>query len=367
MDMPQPSFIRTFSPVWFGIVMGTGATALVLDHFATWFPFLKYFAICLWSVDVVLFLLFSGLLIARLCSSTTALSEILKNPMQAFFLGAIPMALLTNANGFMPFGIPLLGHQIAMPIAIACWWVALGLSLLTVWLLPFTMFLIQKNSLQSITPLCFLPIVACTLVAASGGMFIPMMAVTIQQITFLFCIILLAFSLFLTLILITVFFQRLIIDSLLSAPMAPAMWLLPGLLGIGALSLITLTHAATVIGSNMIPSLRFMATMLPGFGLLSAIILWGFAFWWLITALISTLYQFNKGLNFSLSWWMFTFPLGMFTLATFAIADVTKILFFTIMGILCAMLLFIFWVVVAGKTIIGVSNRSLFAMSMMEK
>ena len=62
----------------------------------------------------------------------------------------------------------------------------------------------------------------------------------------------------------------------------------------------------------------------------------------------------RHGMPFNLGWWAFTFPLGVYTLATMALARVTHLEFFSIAGSVLALSLAGFWLVVATRTLHGV-------------
>jgi C4-dicarboxylate transporter/malic acid transport protein len=357
----EARFIKEFTPNWFAAIMGNGGVALVINYFSATIPFLWYIAACLWGINIILFILFITLFIMRFCYYPQHFLLLLKHHTQPLFLGCIPMALITIVNGFLAFGIPMFGHICASYIAIVCWWIDVALSLMVAWIVPFAMFLLQEHTLESMTPVWLLPIVACEVAAASGGLCIPYMHPAIQITALFLCFALWSISVLLAFIIITIFFKRLVLHSLPEKSLAPSVWLVLGPIGTGALGLVTLSHASTLIASTLTLHLQPIMNILPGAGLLAAIILWGFGFWWLITAIISTIYEFKKHISFALSWWAFTFPLAVYTLGTLAIAKTTQMLFFEIPGIICTLLLVFFWIVVFIQTIKGVINQSLFS------
>ena len=62
----------------------------------------------------------------------------------------------------------------------------------------------------------------------------------------------------------------------------------------------------------------------------------------------------------SLGGWGFTFPLGVFTLATFALQQMTGLAFFTWVGLLLAAKLVLVWVLVMRRTLHGLWHGELF-------
>ena len=361
MRTPEQKFIKEFTPNWFAAIMGNGGVALVLQYYVSTLPFLWYLAAALWLLDIVLFILFSSLLITRFCYYPHHFKRMLKNATQPLFLGCIPMALITIVDGFIAFGIPILGQTWAIDLGITFWWCAMVLSLISAWLIPFAMFVMQEHTLKSMTPIWLLPMVACEVTAAAGGVFISYMSADIQTTVLMLSFALWSISLLLAFAIMTIFIKRLIIHSLPSQDLVPSIWLVLGPLGTGVFGLLTLGHAAQHITVNVSPHLKAMIDILPGIDLFVALILWSFAFWWLVTALISTAYQFIKGINFTMSWWAFTFPLAVFILGTFAMGTETKMLLFEIIGIFSTLLLLFFWITVIMKTTVGAFNQSLFS------
>ncbi|HTI16601.1 MAG TPA: C4-dicarboxylate ABC transporter, partial [Trinickia sp.] len=61
-----------------------------------------------------------------------------------------------------------------------------------------------------------------------------------------------------------------------------------------------------------------------------------------------------------LGWWGFTFPIGVYTLATFNLARVTGFQGFTDVGVVLAVMLDVLWLVVLSRTIRGLMFERLF-------
>ncbi|WP_133663461.1 hypothetical protein [Paraburkholderia sp. BL10I2N1] len=93
---------------------------------------------------------------------------------------------------------------------------------------------------------------------------------------------------------------------------------------------------------------------------LGALLLWGAGLWWLFTAVFFTLRYRTEGLPFNLGWWGFTFPLGVYTVATLGLNRVTGFAGFAAIGIVLAMLLGGLWLVVLSKTLRELARGQLF-------
>jgi tellurite resistance protein TehA-like permease len=106
--------------------------------------------------------------------------------------------------------------------------------------------------------------------------------------------------------------------------------------------------------------LQNIGTVAQGIGVIGGLILWGYGAWWLIMAAVITLSYIKEGLPFNLGWWGFTFPLGVYVLATLALGVQTGVNLFTALGGVMTIALLGFWVTVAVRTISGGYRGNLF-------
>jgi len=63
-------------------------------------------AMAVWALNVVLFILFSCLLLGRAVFYSRTIANLYRHPNQSLFVGAIPMAFSTITNGVVAFLIP---------------------------------------------------------------------------------------------------------------------------------------------------------------------------------------------------------------------------------------------------------------------
>ena len=88
--------------------------------------------------------------------------------------------------------------------------------------------------------------------------------------------------------------------------------------------------------------------------------IWGFGLWWLALATMITTRYWRAGIPFNLGWWGYTFPLGVFAVATFRLGATLHLGFFGIAGTVLTVALGIMWFVVAAKTVAGGWRGELF-------
>ncbi len=350
--------IRQFTPNWFTATMGTGILALALNMVPFAPPWLHRLSAGLWMANIVMFTLFAILCGARWLFFFDTARRIFRNSIVSMFLGAIPMGLATIINGFIVFGEPRLG-PVALQIANALWWVDALLALGCAWLVPYMMFTRQNHSLENMTAVWLLPIVAAEVTAASGGLLIPHLASAAESVQKLFfCYALWAISVLPAMGVLVILFLRMVLHKLPGKDMAVSSWLSLGPIGTGTLGLLLLGADAPLVLRG--PGGQAIAAAAQGFGVIGGVIFWGYGLYWLVLAILATLRHLKDGLPFNMGWWGFTFPIGVYSVATLTLARITGVTFYAIVGVALVMLLAMFWVIVTSRTMIGAYHGELF-------
>ncbi len=239
--------IRQFTTNWFTATMGTGILALALNQFPLHIAGLHAVARGLWLLNIMLFLLFSMLYLARWIGHYQGARRIFGHSVVSMFFGSIPMGLATIINGFLVFGIPLWGNA-ALQTARVLWWVDVVMAVACGVLIPFMMFTRQEHSLEKMTAVWLLPIVAAEVSAASGALVVlhmpdPQVALRIVVISYA----LWAFSVPLAMSILVILLMRVVLHKLPPSDMAATGWLALGPIGTGALGLILLGSDARKI------------------------------------------------------------------------------------------------------------------------
>ena len=356
LDRPL-EVIRQFTPNWFAVTMGTGILALALAAFPLPLPGLHAIAEGLWLLDVLLFSLFTGLYAARWLLFYQEAREIFAHATVSMFLGTIPMGLATLINGLLLFGLPRWGEAV-LPLALGLWWLDAAMALACGVLIPYLMFTRQAHRIDQMTAVWLLPVVAAEVAAASGGLLVPHLAVSEQFTVLVASYVLWAYSVPVALSLLVILLLRLALHKLPPASMAASSWLALGPIATGALGLLVLgADAPTVFAAHGLAGIGEIA---QGLGLLGAVLLWGLGLWWLALAVLVTHRHAREGMPFNLSWWGFTFPLGVYALTTLRLGEALAAPFFTGLGAVLVMVLALLWTLVASRTLAGAYRGSLF-------
>jgi C4-dicarboxylate transporter/malic acid transport protein len=350
--------IRQFTPNWFAATMGTGVLALALAQLPVQAPGLQIVAEGLWLFNILLFVLFSVLYAARWVLFFDEARRIFGHSTVSMFFGTIPMGLATLINGFLLFGIPRWGEGVVQ-LAEVLWWLDVTMSLACGVLIPYLMFTRQEHSIDQMTAVWLLPVVAAEVAAVSGGLLAPHLAQAHSQwVVLVTSYVLWAFSLPVAFSILTILLLRMALHKLPHENMAASSWLALGPIGTGALGMLLLgADAPAIFAANGLPGIGEVAA---GLGLVAGITLWGLGLWWMLIAVLITLRYLRAGIPFNLGWWGFTFPLGVYSLATLKLASSLNLTFFSVFGCVLVAALAIMWLIVSKRTLQGAYRGELF-------
>jgi C4-dicarboxylate transporter/malic acid transport protein len=350
--------IRQFTPNWFAATMGTGVLALALAQLPLAIPGLHAIAEGLWLFNILLFSLFTVAYAARWMLFFDEARRIFGHSTVSMFFGTIPMGLATIINGFLVFGLARWGDGV-IHLAEVLWWIDVAMSLACGVLIPYMMFTRQEHSIDQMTAVWLLPVVAAEVAAASGGLLAPHLTDAHSQLVILTTsYVLWAFSLPVAFSILTILLLRMALHKLPHENMAASSWLALGPIGTGALGMLLLGgDAPAIFAANGLPGIGEIAS---GVGLIAGITLWGFGLWWMLMALLITVRYLRDGIPFNLGWWGFTFPLGVYSLATLKLASTLNLTFFSVVGTLLVMLLALMWLIVGKRTVQGAWRGELF-------
>ncbi|MGY4730843.1 TDT family transporter [Burkholderia pyrrocinia] len=349
--------IRQFTPNWFAVTMGNGIVSLVLASLPVHFSGQREVATGLWVFDIVLYAVCVAMLAGRVILFPETIKPLLRHPLQSMFLGAIPMGLVPIINGLVLFAGERLGTG-GYTLAYVLWCFDAVLSVVVAVGVSFLMFTEQGHAFERLSAVLLLPIVAPEVAASSAAILAPHLAVEHARFVIGAGYVLWAMSVPLAFTVLTLVFFRLVIHKLPHQDLGPSSWLTLGPIGTGALGLLMLGQVAPAIFAGT--SLVSVAALARDLGVIGAVLLWGAGLWWLGCAILFTVRYLRNGMSFNLGWWGFTFPLGVYALATLKLSHVIGFALFAVIGAVLAALLGGLWVVVLTKTVLGVIRGQLF-------
>jgi C4-dicarboxylate transporter/malic acid transport protein len=343
------STVRQLTPNWFVMTMGMGVIALILEVFPFQFRGLHTISIVIYVTNVVIFCMLTLLLTARYIMSPCMFNVVMKSPQQSMYIGAIPMGLSTIIN--YTILVVVKDYEWGMNLAFILWCVELFLTLFSLVVVPFYMFVHHSHKLESVSGAWILPIAPGIFTAASGGLLANNIddvqkAVVIIVISYM----LMGVGLSLALTITVIFFYRLAIHKLPPKEMINTTFIPLGALGQSAYGIIQIGSACQkVIGDDYIKGLGSTAYNMS---FIIALMLWGYGFWYLIIGILFVATSIK--IPFNMSWWALIFPLGSLTVATVAIGNIMDSMVFRVIASIFTVRLVIACIIVSAKTSLGV-------------
>ncbi|KAG8530306.1 uncharacterized protein KY384_004808 [Bacidia gigantensis] len=197
-----------------------------------------------------------------------------------------------------------------------------------------------------------LPIVAPIVAAATGGIVSEHLPNPQHALwTVIASYVLLATGVPLAMIVLGIYFQRLTLFKLPPREVIVSVFLPLGPLGQGGFAVMQIGKVAMKVFPKTstldVPSGN-AGEMLYVTGWLLGIIMWGFGIVWLFFALASIS---RSKFPFNIGWWGFTFPLGVFTVATTTIGKEMPSKFFDVLGTIFSVAVTLLWIMVAAGTL----------------
>ncbi len=355
---PLREVVRQFTPNWFAVTMGTGILALALNQLPIPIAGVKAVAEGLWLFNIGLFVVFAGLYAARWIFFFDGARRIFGHPVASMFFGCIPMGLATIINGLMAFGLSRWGDGV-VAWATALWWIDVAMAVACGLAIPFMMFTRQTHTIDQMTAVWLLPVVAAEVAAVTGGLIAPHLidpGAALNMLVMSYG--LWALSTPLAMSILVILLLRMAIHKLPQSDMAASSWLSLGPIGTGALGMLVLGQAAPAIFAAN--GLGQYGDAARGVGPIGGLLLWAYGLWWAAMAGLITLRYLRQGLPFNLGWWGYTFPLGVFSVATLKLGALLPIAALNTLGGGLVGVLLVLWLLIGARTVRGAWSGDLF-------
>ncbi|KAI9851180.1 MAG: hypothetical protein M1838_004289 [Thelocarpon superellum] len=340
--------VRNFTPSWFSVTMGTGVVSILLFQLPYNGVWLYYLSIVFFGLNILLFTLFAIISVLRYTLFRDIWGIMMRHPTQSLFLGTVPMGFATIVNMFVFVCVPAWGDW-AITLAWTLWWADVVVAVSVCFFLPFVIMYVHETKLSAMTAAWLLPIVATIVASASGGIVADALQTPEYALwTMLTSYVLWGTGVPLAMATLVIYFQRLTVYKLPPREVIVSVFLPLGPLGQGgfavmqlgkvALRILPATHTLTPASGEILYTLGFIV----------ALIMWGFALVWLFFAVASisqSRFPFNMG------WWGFTFPVGVFAVATTTFGRELDSRFFDVLGTVLSIAVVLLWIGIAIGTI----------------
>lgn len=310
--------IRNFPITSFGSILGTGGVILASR------PFLPQVVMPLTLILLLLFLFFSGLMLAKIAKYPSVVKAELQNPLPGNFYALQPISaviLSILCMNILPHGvdIALLAYGAIVIFALSVY-------------LPYHFFSNVNISFPQLHGGWFITPVA-TILVTDAILLYPLSEATITISLLFFGV-----GSILFLLVLSVLFFRLLSHDLPPSELAPTNYIMLAPIGI---LIVDIMQISGIVG-------RFLGSDLTTIAVILGIGLWGFGLWSALVNLLMIARYVRNGLRFHIGWWSYVFPTAAFTLASLELSSHIS-LFGIFSRILYAILLLVFMLVVLGS------------------
>ena len=353
--------VINFTPSWFSVNMGTGIISILLHTVPHKFDGQTIIATVVYVFNIVLFLVFLSLSVARYTLYPWVFAIMLKHSTQSLFLGTFPMGLATIVNATVLIAVPAYGSW-AIQLAWTLWWIDVVLSVSTCFGVPMVMFHQHQLSLDKMTAAWLLPIVPTVVAAASGALVSTVLPPEHALITLLVSYALWGIGMSLSFMIMAIYIHRLAVYKLPTSEVIVSAFLPLGPLGQGAFGIIEMSQS----GRTVFPAVGFTGVAIAGevvfvVSTVVGLVLWGFGAWWLVHGISSVSIRIATSgrLKHNMGFWGFIFPLGVWTAATIALGTAIPSEAFNYLSIIFVVVLVILYLFVLAGSVHGVLTRKL--------
>ena len=354
----KSNIIRNFAPGWYASVMGTAV--IVIDIFAF------QDAIPLAQVWQLLFLALSGIMLVVISVPWTLrwflyfddVWQDLQHPVSAAFFPTMPISLIVWGIALEKAG-PLFLPEATVHAVMQVLWLlgTVGIGIFAVLILN-TYFYKEDMQWKMANLGWLIPPVSALIVPVLGGSLSLVYADAFWgPINFYTSLIYLGTGALLFLFVTATVFSRYLFHELPPGHLAPTIWIGIAPTAILAITALKFVKPLVLYFQATEEAAKTLAVMAKAAG----VGLWGFAFFWLVLALVLVvLHHQQKPLPFAMSWWAFTFPSGAFVVATGVVYKAVHAPFFQAVGLLGLAGFLIVWAVVSWQTLRRVVSGEIF-------
>lgn len=371
--------LESFSPMWFAITISTGGLASILNgpfpYPAAWQDTL---ASILYVFEIVLFVLFSAIMIARwIMYPHVAIRRALSSPDELGAYAILPIAVLTIAalTASQVSETQWGGHAFTL-VAYVLWWIGLIWIFVTAIVVLTTFFYTGNQMDRVMTPVLFMAPVGLATAGVEAGFItifgtemssrlaVPMVIVGYHAVGVAF---------FMAVILYTIYFHRLLAAGWSSPATRGGLFILIGPAG-------QLSTAFQLLGESASANMRFAqykpqsvkpptfgtfwrqqtASGIDGAGLLLTLMLQGFDYLCLCIAVVGVIDVFVKRQpTYTLTWWSVVFPSVTLCTSWLELGSAMDSPTFRTLSTAFFLIIFICYLLNWAFTIRGVANGSL--------
>lgn len=349
---------ENFAPGWFASVMGTGVISVALFAFRQSIPFGDILQVIFLGMSVLLFAVLLIPWLTRWIQHPEAVRRDLRHPVSAAFFPTMPISMLVIGIALEKTAPAFLPEPLLWNIVLGLWLAGTAGILLFALAILNIFFHQPELKWEAATFGWLIPPVSALLIPVLGFSLAVHFAASPWGAFALFASLMFTGmgSLLFVLVMGAVF-TRYVFYALPPVHLAPTL-----MVGVAPTSILTIIALRVVKPAQTVLSFSPQtAETLSTLASIAAMTLWGFAFFWLLLAVLVTLQVHRQSpLPFALSWWAFVFPLGAFTVAAGVLYQALPFGFFLWAGLFTLALVLLLWLVTLIRTLRGAWQGTLF-------
>ncbi|KAK2461164.1 hypothetical protein APHAL10511_006691 [Amanita phalloides] len=358
--------VRSFSPVYFAIIMGTGGISNLFDVFPYGQGWLmKALSLVLFFLNLSLFMVFTIWAIARYSSHPKDWVDVMHNPTLSLFWGCFPMGFTT----IIDVGVNVLheyfsfGGKVFVYSIWVMWWINLGISFACYWGIVHHMIAHPNYSLELMNTSWLLPVVTLVVCSSSAGI----LANALREYSLTHALITVTLGLFmvtagftLSFIIFTIYFQRLFLYGLPEGTAVLTTFLPLGPTGQAGFSIILIGRNLSELLPAEDSSSAFLRWTYTGQAIYVlcvcvAFLLWTFSSTFLAFAILAIVTALHKRrIGFTPSFWGLVFPNSVYATLTIALGESLNATFFRVYGAIYAVGTFLLWLSITLRSLVHV-------------
>ena len=348
-DAAPISRLQDLHPGWFGAVMGTAvvgvAASLNPGGIASLAPAARGLSQAMVVLAAVLAVVLAVPYAGRWIAHRDAALADLRDPVAGALYGTLPGGILVLAAAVAAVGPTMLPALAVRDVVAVLAWTGVPLAFAMSVLFGYLLFIRSEVVHETVNGGWFIPPVVNIVVPLVLVSLVPGSSPAAARALLLASYGFWGMGFLLFLLILTMLYHRLVLRPLPPAGLAPSLWIGLGPVGVGAIALVKMAAAGTAVFGPLGPAVALMSR-------LAATALWGFGAWWLTAAALLLAHYLRSGpLPYGIGWWSFTFPLGAYTVATLTLARAWSLSGLDWAGAALFVLLGLFWLTVAGRTI----------------
>ncbi|EWY80697.1 hypothetical protein FOYG_16626 [Fusarium oxysporum NRRL 32931] len=346
---------------WFPCTMSTGGLANLLNEQPYTFTGLKTIGKIFFILNIILFLTFTALIIARFTIKPRAFSTSLHHPSESFFFGAFWVSIALILTGAQSYGGPETGPWFTTAMRVV-FWIYYACEMVVAVTQYHIIFETERLDISEALPGWILPaypfLVTGMLAAKVAGSQPQWSAVQIIVAGLMGQ----GLGWMLALFIYAVYLSRLIQHKLPDASKRPGMFIAVGPAAFTCGGLIALgTQAKSALPDDFLGTPSIPAGELwSGMSVAAGLFIWLMAIWFSALSAISVLRAVRR-MEFSLSWWALIFPNVGLALATINVGNTISSRGIKIFGSALTVVLVIVWFICAAFHIRAIIRRDLLA------